>query len=404
MDLVAALEPIEAGRALENGYVTSRTTVVTSMDHIYSTAEKVVAGDGAVAVPPVLEGLEQAAGRLITLNADNAGRSRINAVMFGAIAGCGVLPLSEAHCRAAIEAKGVAVQANLAGFGEGVQLAREHGRAAATDPSLVYAPPPKEFEDKLRDWPGALQPLVGHGLTRLVDYQGPGYAERYLVRLEKILQCDRAAGGDARGFALTRETARRLAAWMSFEDIIRVAQLKTRPGRLARIRAELGAGDGEPVSVVDYLKPGRAELVGTLPTALARFVPGKETGERPTRGQPMRVRTSAPLGYASFRILAAMRPLRPRSARYRQEQEAIERWLNAVMLSAERDYDLAHRMAELAVWARGYGVVRTRGMNRLNTLLAGWERKLHGDPRGIAAEVAESLEAARNDPDAECGS
>lgn len=403
VDLVAALEPIEAGRALENGYVTSRTTVVTSMDHIYSTAEKVVAGDGAVAVPPVVEGLEEAAGRLITVDADNAGRSRLNAVMFGAIAGCGVLPLGEAHCRGAIEDKGVAVQANLAGFAEGVQLAREHRRAAATDPSMVYESPPPALEDELHSWPEELQPLVGHGLARLMDYQSRGYAKRYLARLEKVLEADRAAGGDARGFALTRETARRLAAWMSFEDVIRVAQLKTRPGRLARIRAELGAGDDEPVSVVDYLKPGRAELVGTLPVALARLFPGKETGGRPPRGQPMRVRTSSPLGYASFRILAAMRPLRPRTARYRQEQETIELWLNAVMTSAARDYDLARRVAELAVWARGYGVVRARGMNRLNTFLADWERKLDGDPPGIAAEVADSLEAARNDPDADCG-
>lgn len=404
VDLVAALEPIEAGRALENGYVTARTTVVTSTSHIYSTAEKVVAGDGAVAVPPVVEGLEQAAGRLITLDAGNSGRSRLNAVMFGAIAGCGVLPLEEAHCRAAIEDKGVAVQANMAGFAEGVQLAREHRRASATDPSMVYESPPAAFEDPLHSWPAELQPLVGHGVARLVDYQGHGYAERYLARLEKVLQADRGAGGEARGFALTRETARRLAAWMSFEDVIRVAQLKTRPGRLARIRAELGAGDDEPVSVVDYLKPGRAELVGTLPAALARLLPEKETGDRPARGQPMRVRTSSPLGYASFRILAALRPLRPRSGRYRQEQEGIEQWLKAVAASAERDYDLACRVAELAVWARGYGVVRTRGMNRLDTLFADWDHKLDSDPRGLAAEVAASLEAARNDPDAECGS
>ncbi len=269
---------------------------------------------------------------------------------------------------------------------------------------MVYEPTPAAFEDKLRSWPAALQPLVGHGLARLVDYQGHGYAEQYLGRLEKIMQSDRADGGEARGFALTHETARRLAAWMSFEDVIRVAQLKTRPGRLARIRAELGAGDDEPVSVVDYLKPGRAELVGTLPAALARLFPEKESSGRPARGQPMRVRTSSPLGYASFRILAALRPLRPRSGRYRQEQESIEQWLRALAASAKRDYDLACRVAELAVWARGYGVVRTRGMNRLDALFADWEHKLDSDPHGLSAEVAASLEAARNDPDAECGS
>jgi indolepyruvate ferredoxin oxidoreductase, beta subunit len=402
VDLVAALEPIEAGRALENGFVTSRTTVVTSMHHIYSTAEKVIAGDGAVAVPPVLEGLERAAGRLITL-AGGTGGSRLNAVMFGAIAGCGVLPLSEDLCREAIEDKGVAVDANLAGFAEGLRLARDHEDAAATPTAFEYTPAPADFDPRLQDWPADLRPLLGHGLARLVDYQNRRYAERYLARMDRVLETDRNAGGERRGFALSRETARRLAAWMSFEDVIRVAQLKTRPGRLARIRGELGAADGEPVSVVDYLKPGRAELVGTLPMALARLLPEKKTRDAPDSGRAMRIRTSSPLGYASFKLLAAMRPLRPRSDRYRQEQAAIEKWLNAVVTSADVDYDLACQVAGLAVWARGYGVVRARGLNRLNTLLADWEQKLANDPSGTAAQVAASLEAARNDPDADCG-
>jgi indolepyruvate ferredoxin oxidoreductase beta subunit len=402
VDLVAALEPIEAGRALENGYVTARTTVLTSTNHIYSTAEKVVAGDGAVPVPPVLEGLERAAGRLITL--DGSGR-RLNAVMFGAMAGCGVLPLEEAHCRAAIEGKGVAVADNLAGFAQGLALARSGEAGPAGAPGFEYAPPPEGFQTLLRDWPDELQALVGHGLARLVDYQDRAYAERYLARLQRVLDADKAAGGEDRGLALTRETARRLAAWMSFEDVIRVAQLKTRPGRLARIRGEIGAADDEPLNVVDYLKPRRDELVGTLPSGLARLVPGKEDDDhRPTRGRPMRVRTSSPLGYASFKVLAALRPFRPRTERYRREQAAIEQWLDAVTAAAAVDYDLACRSAELAVWARGYGAVRDRGMKRLDALFADWERKLAAEPGETTAAVAASLEAARNDPDAECGS
>lgn len=403
VDLVAALEPIEAGRALENGYVTARTTVVTTMEHIYSTAEKVIAGDGAVPVPPVLEGLEEAASRLITLDGNGAGR-RLNAVMFGAMAGCGVLPLQAEHCRAAIEEKGVAVQSNLAGFDEGLSLARNRKGARATGSPLEYAAPPAQFEQVLQAWPADLRVLLGHGLDRLVDYQDRGYAERYLARLERVLESDRAAGGEARGFALTRETARRLGAWMSFEDVIRVAQLKTRPGRLARIRGEVGAADGEPVSVVDYLKPRRAELVGTLPSTFARLFPEKPGAASPTAGRPMRVRTSSPLGYASFRLLAALRPLRPRSERYRREQAAIEQWLEAVTSAAGVNYDLACRIAELAVWARGYGAVRERGMVRLDALFEDWEQKLSDDPRAVAEEVSASLEAARNDPDAECGS
>ena len=36
---------------------------------------------------------------------------------------------------------------------------------------------------------------------------------------------------------LTREVAQRMALWMTFEDVARVAQLKTRPGRLREFAA-----------------------------------------------------------------------------------------------------------------------------------------------------------------------
>lgn len=404
VDLVAALEPTEAGRTLENGFVTARTTVVTCLRHIYSTAEKVVAGDGTVPVAPVLEGLRHAAGRLITLDGDEAGGGQVNAVMFGAIAASGVLPLREAHCRAAIEAKGVAVEANLAAFDCGLRVARADPETGGPVSSQHYLPAPAQLAPRLKQWPDSLQALVGHGLARLVDYQNHRYAERYLQRMEQVLAADRGAGGENRDWVLTREAARRLAAWMSFEDVIRVAQLKTRPGRIARIREELGAADAEPVSIVDYLKPGRAELVGTLPVSLARLVPRKGDGQPPANpGRPMRVRTSSALGYASFKLLAALRPLRPRSERYRREQAAIERWLNAIISSANVDYDLACQVAELAVWARGYGLVRDRGMSRIDALLEDWPHRLARDPGAIAVEVAASLATARNDPDADCG-
>ena len=46
--------------------------------------------------------------------------------------------------------------------------------------------------------------------------------ELYLHRLQPIADRDDAEG------ALTREVARYLALWMSYEDVIRVADLKTR--------------------------------------------------------------------------------------------------------------------------------------------------------------------------------
>ncbi|MCZ7675047.1 MAG: hypothetical protein M5U35_02915 [Roseovarius sp.] len=107
--------------------------------------------------------------------------------------------------------------------------------------------------------------MAGHAVARLADYQSDAYARLYLERLGRIARVDSAE----RDWKLTQLAARRLGAWMAFEDVIRVAQLKTRPGRLARIRRELGAPEGAPLTVHEFLKPGREELMGLLPAPFA---------------------------------------------------------------------------------------------------------------------------------------
>ena len=57
-----------------------------------------------------------------------------------------------------------------------------------------------------------------------------------------VLDAERAADpAGAHGFATTRETARWLALWMAFDDIVRVADLKSRASRCAA-RAARGQG------------------------------------------------------------------------------------------------------------------------------------------------------------------
>ena len=69
---------------------------------------------------------------------------------------------------------------------------------------------------------------------------------------------------------LAAEVARHLALWMAYEDIIRVADLKTRASRFERVRKEVGAKAGEPVVVIDYLKPGVEEFASLLPHGLGK--------------------------------------------------------------------------------------------------------------------------------------
>lgn len=398
VDLVAALEPTEAGRALERGFVTSGTTVVTSTARVYSTAEKEVAGDGIIPASPILEGLSEVAGSLIQVDPALAPGSQINAVVFGALIGSRVLPLTVEDGHAAIKAKGLAVSTNLAAFDTGLKATRPGANGFPRQPAVTYDPPPSSFVDELQAYPAGLRPLVGHALTRLVDYQDERYARRYLERLQSILAADEATGGQASDYVLTEEVARRLAAWMSYEDVMRVAQLKTRPGRLARIRGEVGAEPGEPVAVADFLSPGPEEFLAVLPAGIARLVPSRIIPD----GRSLEWPTYTLWGYAVLRFLAALRRLRPRTGAFAREQAVIETWLAAVTAAVSVDYELACQTARLAVWMRGYGNVRARGRACLEGLFGRWEERLRDDPIALSDEVDSLLLAARNDPDGAC--
>jgi indolepyruvate ferredoxin oxidoreductase beta subunit len=398
LDLLAALEPMEAARALTLGLVTGRTTVITDVRRIYSTAEKMVAGDGAVPVADLVEPLRRAAGRVIALDvAAVSGRAGApgNAVLFGAIQASGVLPLDDEDCRAAIRAKGLAVEASLADFEAGLAAGRTGGsEAEGPDGRLVFAPVPPALAPDLETCPEALRPLLGHALARLADYQDLAYARLYLRRLGTL---PGFAAGSPRPTDALGEIARRLATWMSYEDVVRVAQLKSRPGRFAGIRDGLGLAEDAPLRVVDYLKPGAEELASLLPPVpgrrVARAAPDGPGGLR------LRLRSHTPWGYGLLRLLRALRPWRRRTYRFAEEQAAIETWLDALRPTLERDPALARDLAELAVLARGYGRVRARGLARLRRLLDGWAGRLESDPGGLRREVEALLAAARQDPD-----
>jgi indolepyruvate ferredoxin oxidoreductase beta subunit len=385
---------------LAQGFIGRTTTVVTTRQRVFSTAEKMHAGDGTIASQPLLAALRRAGKALIEVDLEALAkglRSQANAVLFGVIAETKLMPVGDAACRAAIDDGGLAVEANLAAFEAGSRIARGAWaqRPCEDDDGLVFAPAPEAFAGEIAGFPAILQPIAGHAAARLVDYQDAAYARLYLQRLQRLLAVDAETD-----LPLTRAVARRLAAWMAFEDVIRVAQLKTRPGRLARIRSEVGVGAADPLEVIDFLKPGREELEGLLPAFLARLLPAPPARVAP-RGLALRLRTSSPLGYLAFRSLASLRRWRRRTIRFVREQRAIETWLAAIIAAARRDYPLAVDTTEVAVWARGYGDVRARGMARLERLFSDWEHRLAVDPEGLATAVRVAREAAYTDPDGE---
>jgi indolepyruvate ferredoxin oxidoreductase, beta subunit len=196
--------------------------------------------------------------------------------------------------------------------------------------------------------------------------------------------------------------ARHLALWMAYEDIIRVADLKTRASRFERVRREVGAKDGEPVVVIDYLKPGIEEFASVLPRFLGKRLVAwaQRRGRLDAYNVGMHIKTSGLLGYLMVRSLAWMKPWRPHSYRYGEEQQLIERWLGLVAEAAERDAGLAFEVAECARLIKGYGETHRRGKaNFLAIVDALVENPDTADPRAQAAAIRRAREAALADPE-----
>jgi indolepyruvate ferredoxin oxidoreductase, beta subunit len=67
--------------------------------------------------------------------------------------------------------------------------------------------------------------------------------------------------------------------------------------------------------------------------------------------------------------VAALKPLRLRSLRYEVEQKALEEWLDTVIRTAEKNYDLAVEVAACRGLVKGYGDTNERARARYDTLV-----------------------------------
>ena len=221
-------------------------------------------------------------------------------------------------------------------------------------------------------FPADLHELLALGHARLLDHQGAAYARLYLQRLQAVLQAEQARG-PLPEHPVTREAARWLALWMAYEDIVRVADLKSRASRMARVRQEVKAGAHDLVKLYDHFKPGVPELAAVLPTALAQPLWRWER-RRVARGLapwalPIQVATHSITGLAMLRLLAALRWLRPWSSRYRDEQAQMTQWLQALVQALHRSPALGLEVARCGQLIKGYGSTHERSRRNLQHIL-----------------------------------
>lgn len=409
IDVVVASELLEAGRTVLNGFVTpDRTHVIASLSRFFTMDEKTAMGDGRYDDDKLIKLIKdsaRAAALFDMTRLANDNGAMVNAVMLGAIAGSGRLPISAEQFLSAIDGDGKAGQANRHGFQAGLAAMQAQSTATAAAPGKKSAAATlASLEQQAASaYPGVAQPIVIEGVRRLVPYQGAAYAQLYLDRLKTIADADRHSGAQG---ALLKEVARHLAVRMSYEDVVRVAQEKISPERMARIAREELRAKGEPYSVHDFLKPGIEELCQLLPPALAKpiLALAERKGWRGRFYLGMEINSTSVSGYLRFVLLAKLRAVRPYGHRYAQEQAQIESWLGLIAQAAQRSTALALEVTECARLIKGYGDTHARGSANYRRIEEALIRPaIAGDmplERAVDA-LASARTAALVDPDGE---
>ena len=325
--------------------------------------------------------------------------SVVSAVLFGAISGARGLPFPRAAFEDTVRKARVGVEASLGAFASGF--------AAAASPAPVRAitPPEKRYPtlaptgrqdldaliERMRALPAPAQPMLAAGLARVTDYQDPAYGAEYLDHVAAFVPHDDAT------FALTTEAAKQVASAMAYDDVIRVADLKTRTGRLARIRDEVAAGPAQLVSSTEFMHPGVAELCGLLPARLGERVEASEFWtavlERFARGR--HVQTDTLRWFVPLYLAAGLRRFRRGNLRHAREAAHLREWLARAMEVAPRDPALALEVLRARRLVKGYSDTHARGLGRFDRLM-GAAARLDGRP-DAAAWMRRLREAALRD-------
>ena len=217
-----------------------------------------------------------------------------------------------------------------------------------------------------------VRPVAREGVKRAVDFQDIRYGDLYLDRLQEIVRTDQGCGGEARGFELSKAAAKYLALAMAYDDVIRVADLKTRASRFARFRADVRAAPDQIVRVWEFMHPRLEEACDLLPPVMARALvksPAARKAFDAVLGKRRRVATTNLSGFMMLSALSALRPLRRSGMRYETEQARIESWLRMIGDEAPRDYALACAIASLQRLIKGYSDTHARGLSSFRAII-----------------------------------
>ncbi len=437
VDILIAAELMEAGRAIMRGFVTpEKTTLIASSHRIAAVSEKIEPGDGRASSAKVRETAELASKRFIALDLEKIAvenGSVISASLFGALAGSGVLPFPRETYEKTILGSGRGVKASLAAFAGGYEGARgslahlalpltalpgtsprkdgERNAASAPSPisgdagkapalaTALFSPSSRgedggsqmrgsaDLSDKLPAGPDRLVDGWRHliarverlpeevhdmglrGLRKIVDFQDEAYGAEYLDRLERAVELDKPV----HGFAFSIAAAKHLANALCYDDMIRVADLKTRSTRGARVRREVGVKGDAILQTTEYFHPRVEEFCGAMPARIGRYIEERPKlaafiDRRINRGR--RIRTDSFSGFAMLWLVGGMRRWRRALLRHHVEQAHLDRWYDLALDTATDDYALAVEILNTRRLIKGYSDTHVRAQSKFDRVLS----------------------------------
>ncbi|PTQ75337.1 indolepyruvate oxidoreductase subunit beta family protein [Celeribacter persicus] len=416
VDILMASELMEGGRAIMRGFVTpGRTTLIASTHRIPAVSEKIAPGDGRANGPEVIAAMDIAADHVVAFDMETVAKqagSVISSSLLGALAGSGALPFPRESYEKVIRKSGRGVEASLRAFGEAYEIAKGNKPAPVFEETPVKPVPVLNVPNKLKTkWtalekrltalPAEVQEMAGLGLRKVVDYQDVDYGAQFLDMLDEIVALDAAP------YEMSVSAAKYIARALCYDDILRVADIKTRASRFERVKDEVVVKDDQVLMLTEYFHPRFEEFTTTLPKGLGKWVQSKKGFEawyskRFDKGR--RIRTDSLRGFLMLWLVSSLRPMRRRLLRHESEMAHVDRWFATVKDVAKTDRALATEVLANYRLIKGYSDTHARGLSKFSRVMgaldmlkgrqdaADWMRRLRTaaleDEKGTALDGA----------------
>ncbi len=234
--------------------------------------------------------------------------------------------------------------------------------------------------------PESVVAAASDAIHLMIEYQGTAYARLYVERLTRFV------GKRGVDEAMLRDIASLMAMRMSYEDAIRIAQLKL---------LELEAYPDTP-RADDVRKLRLDEMVEALPTVVAEpLLDVLDWLGWVHKRVSIHFSTASRFSIRRLKIEASLMRWRRYSIRYAKERQWVERWLHMIDRALTKQPHAAPVIIDTATMVRGYGDAYRYGLADWHAIIDGlvkptFDGVLHLPD--LAGAVAEARAAALPDP------